>query len=69
MLFRSRGRASGSTTSRGRSTSWNPTRDRGHGADDMLLTPAGLWVASDTFYDSVLCAHQYHPGICFFPHA
>lgn len=53
----------------GLATSWNPTRDRGHGADDMLLTPAGLWVASDTFYDSVLCAQQYHPGICFFPNA
>lgn len=51
----------------GLATSWNPTRDRGHGADDMLVTSAGLWVASDTFYNSVKCANLYHPGICFFP--
>jgi hypothetical protein len=48
-------------------TSWNPTRDRGHGADDLLLTSAGLWVASDTYDSSTLCAGKYHPGICFFP--
>jgi hypothetical protein len=35
----------------------------------MLLTPAGLWIASDNFYGSYYCAHQYHPGICFFPGA
>lgn len=51
----------------GMATKWNPTRDRGHGADDLLLTGAGLWVASDTYFDSVLCAKKYHPGICFFP--
>src|SRR5262249_27503670 len=32
----------------GRAVSWNPGRARGHGADDMLLTAAGLWIASDT---------------------
>lgn len=53
--------------SSGMATSWNPTRDRGKGADDLLLTSAGLWVASDTFYGSVHCAGRYHPGICFFP--
>ncbi len=46
---------------------WDPTRARGHGADDILLTPAGLWVASDTFFNSTHCGGQYHPGICFFP--
>jgi hypothetical protein len=51
----------------GRATKWNPTRDRGHGADDLLLTSAGLWVASDTYFHSVLCAHKHHAGICFFP--
>jgi hypothetical protein len=53
--------------SSGLATSWNPGRDRGKGADDLLLTSAGLWIASDTYYGSVHCAGQYHPGICFFP--
>jgi hypothetical protein len=53
----------------GQATSWNPTRDRGLGADDLLLTGAGLWVASDTYYGSTRCAGRYHPGICFFPGA
>ena len=51
----------------GLATSWNPTRSRGKGADDLVITPAGLWVASDTYYNSVKCAGSYHPGICFFP--
>lgn len=51
----------------GKATKWNPTRDRGHGADDLLLTRAGLWVASDTYFHSVRCAKKFHPGICFFP--
>ena len=55
----------GSTS--GLATSWNPTRARGHGADDLTLTSGGLWVASDTFFNSVKCGGVYHPGICFFP--
>lgn len=51
----------------GKALAWNPTRDRGHGAFDELRTAAGLWVASDNFYNSVKCANAYHPGICFFP--
>jgi len=51
----------------GATTSWNPGRARGHGADDMQLTSAGLWVASDNFDASYTCGGQYHPGICFFP--
>lgn len=51
----------------GLATKWNPTRDRGRGADDLLLTRAGLWVASDTYFNSTHCAKKYHPGICFFP--
>lgn len=31
----------------GRSLSWNPTKDRDVGGKDFLVTPAGLWVASD----------------------
>ena len=54
--------------SNGTATSWNPTRDRGDGSDDLLLTAQGLWVASDTLQNSVLCAGAYHPGICFFQH-
>lgn len=53
----------------GMATSWNPTRSRGDGADDLLTTPAGLWVASDTHFDSTSCAGAYHPGICFLPGA
>lgn len=55
--------------STGLATSWNPTRDRGQGADDLLLTSAGLWIASDTYFNSVHCAGRYHPGICFFPNS
>jgi hypothetical protein len=47
---------------------WNPTRGRGHGADDMLVTPAGLWVASDDFQNTNMCGgYRNHAGICFFP--
>ncbi len=31
------------------------TRSRGHGADDMLLTGAGLWIASDNFGGGTSC--------------
>lgn len=51
----------------GKATVWNPGRSRGIGVDDLVITRGGLWVASDTYYDSVECAGQYHPGICFFP--
>jgi hypothetical protein len=32
----------------GSALSWNPGKDRGVGGKDLLLTSAGLWVASDT---------------------
>lgn len=48
---------------------FSPTRDRGLGADDMLLTTAGLWIASDNFENSNKCAHVAHlAGICFLPY-
>jgi hypothetical protein len=48
---------------------FNPTRSRGSGADDMLVTGAGLWIASDTQDNSQSCGHQSgHAGICFLPY-
>jgi hypothetical protein len=52
----------------GLATSWNPTRSRGHAADDMVLTAQGLWVASDNTLDSYYCAGKWHPGLCMFPY-
>ena len=47
---------------------FNPTRSRGFGADDMLVTGAGLWVASDNAFDSNACGHVHGlAGICFLP--
>ena len=47
---------------------YNPTRARGLGADDLLLTSAGLWIASDNFKGSAMCGGLLnHAGICFFP--
>jgi hypothetical protein len=49
---------------------YNPTRSRGLGADDMLLTHRGLWVASDNFDDAVQCAHDFdHAGLCYLPYS
>jgi hypothetical protein len=45
------------------------TRDRGLGADDMLITSAGLWIASDNFNGSQMCGSvQNLAGICFLPY-
>jgi len=42
------------------------SRDRGLGADDMLLTSAGLWIASDNDFGSSKCGGvSGHAGICF----
>lgn len=47
---------------------YNPTRGRGKGADDMLRTPAGLWIASDNAQNTAQCAGEGgHKGICFLP--
>lgn len=44
------------------------TRDRGLGADDMLVTKAGLWIASDNFANSQMCDGMLGlSGICFLP--
>jgi hypothetical protein len=45
------------------------SRDRGLGADDMLLTSAGLWIASDNQDASQMCGGvQNLSGICFLPY-
>jgi hypothetical protein len=45
------------------------SRDRGVGADDMLLTSAGLWIASDNLNASQMCGGvQNLSGICFLPY-
>ena len=49
---------------------FNPTRDRGLGADDMEITSAGLWIASDNLDGSNRCAGvSGHAGICFLPYS
>lgn len=57
--------------STGQALSWNPTRARGHGAEGLLLTTAGLWIASDNGKGGK--AQQCgglgnHGGICFLPY-
>jgi hypothetical protein len=48
---------------------YNPTRSRGFGADDILIRPRGLWVASDNFEDAIQCGHDRdHAGLCFLPY-
>jgi hypothetical protein len=47
---------------------FNPTRARGLGADDMLVTDAGLWIASDNMNNASQCGGVFqHAGICFMP--
>lgn len=47
---------------------FNPTRSRGQGADDMLVTGKGLWIASDNYQNSAKCGGvSGHAGICFLP--
>ena len=49
---------------------FNPTRGRGIGADDMLITSAGLWIASDNSDGTTQCGGvSGHAGICLLPYA
>jgi hypothetical protein len=44
-------------------------RARGLGADDMLVTSAGLWIASDNLDGSATCGGvSGHAGICLLPY-
>jgi hypothetical protein len=55
----------------GLATAWNPTRALGHGSHQLLVTSAGLWIASDTWTDgnAQKCAGApKHGGICFLPY-
>jgi hypothetical protein len=46
------------------------SRARGLGADDMLVTSAGLWIASDNDAASQMCGGaQNLSGICFLPYS
>jgi hypothetical protein len=48
---------------------FNPTRARGLGADDMEITSAGLWIASDNLNNSTQCGGVTgHAGICLLPY-
>jgi hypothetical protein len=48
---------------------FNPTRSRGLGADDLLVTAAGLWIASDNFEGSQMCGKVNNmSGICLLPY-
>jgi hypothetical protein len=48
---------------------FNPTRGRGLGADDMLITSAGLWIASDNLQGTTQCGGVGgHAGICLLPY-
>jgi beta-propeller uncharacterized protein DUF5122 len=43
--------------------SWNPTKDRGVGGYDLLLTSTGLWVGSDTTH----IGGEVHERLAFLP--
>jgi hypothetical protein len=61
--------ASGSLLMNSAGTAGLYSRGRGLGADDMLLTSAGLWIASDNLQDTAMCGGAGgHAGICFLPY-
>jgi hypothetical protein len=46
-----------------------PTRGRGLGADDMVVTTEGLWIASDNAFNTDTCGGVHgHAGICLLPY-
>jgi hypothetical protein len=64
------GAAGGSLILNSGGTAGMYSRSRGHGADDMLLTSAGLWIASDNFGGRTSCGGvSGYAGICFLPYS
>lgn len=62
--------SSGSLLLNSGSTAGLYSRSRGHGADDMLVTSAGLWIASDNFGGNTSCGGvSGYAGICFLPYS
>jgi PKD repeat protein len=51
----------------GQAYSWNPTRSRGVGVQDMLATSEGLYVGSDTDLFGKTPGNTYHARIAFLP--
>ncbi len=48
---------------------FNPTRGRGLGADDMIITSAGLWIAGDNAQGGTTCGgRRGDAGICLLPY-
>jgi len=47
--------------------SWNPTRERGVGVQDMLATSDGLYVGSDTTLIGKTDGNRFHARIAFLP--
>ena len=63
------GSAGGSLILNSASTAGLYSRSRGRGADDMLLTDAGLWIASDNFGGKTSCGGKPgFSGLCFLPY-
>lgn len=47
----------------GRTLPWNPTKQRGEGGRDTLITPKGVWIGSDTD----IVANEWRKRVAFFP--
>ena len=63
------GASGGSLWTNSAGTAGQYSRARGLGADDMLITAAGLWIASDNFDGESACGGvNGHAGICFLPY-
>ena len=62
--------ANGNLYTNAAGTAGNYSRDRGLGADDELVTSAGLWIASDNLDGSQMCGGVENlSGICFLPYS